>query len=144
MFGPTFSSSVAFGEPDSQSQTPMGSSSLVPRNSRPSANSNASSSNRIPLGTSVLFGTNPRPSSATRQVAATLYASKATEVPVEREPEDIMDHDAAQSDHSDNESESDFSEDKILTTARIDPILAGVPGLAADSAAAAANAQSCI
>lgn len=144
MFGPIFLSRVVFGDQDPQSQTTLGTTSLFAHNSCPSGNSNASS-NRTRLSSSALFGYNPRPSSTTSQIAVTPDATQATSIPVEKEPrEDIMDHDATQSDHADNESESDFGEDLVLNSAKIATILAYVLPFSADSAAAATNAQSCI
>lgn len=57
-----------------------------------------------------------------------------------------MDHDAAQSDHSDNESKSDcgIDEDPVLNSAKIDAILACLLCISADSAANAVNALSSI
>lgn len=144
MSGSNFSSSVAYGGEDSQSQTPLGTSSVFACNSRTTVNSNASSSNHIPLGTLALFGQTAHTSSATPQVAATPDASQATEIPIDRESEDIMDHDAAHSDHSDDEAESEFGDDTVLTAPKIDAILACILLLSSDSAIAATNAHATI
>lgn len=137
MSGPTFFSNFAFGQQDSQSQFPLGISSLFTRNCSPYANSNASSFNRTPLGTSALYGKTARPSSATPQIAATSDASQTTQTPIERESgEDLMDNDATHFDPSKNQSEIDFGDEDVLFSAKLDTILGCVLKSSSDAATA--------